>query len=283
MALHWPTFLTRTGSAIVFGIIMIAGLLWADLAFVVLILLIQALCLREFIKLAEGIATIDFSYGQKVMLQAFGILSVLLVALSRLDINTFIGFRHAEKALWATLLFFPTLFFLRGALTGKNHLVQSIWGLAGIIYITLPATLLVYIRSIDWVWPLALILMIWCNDTMAYIVGSLIGKTPFSGISPKKTWEGTIGGAVLTVIGAAIWGYVAEKRLIIDAVALSLCASVAGTAGDLLESRLKRMANVKDSGAMMPGHGGALDRFDSLIVATPFAFAYLYIAKEIFL
>jgi phosphatidate cytidylyltransferase len=129
-----------------------------------------------------------------------------------------------------------------------------------------------------WAWPLFLVLCIWTNDTMAYLVGSFIGRTPFSPISPKKTWEGTAGGAILTVAGAALWAYFSERFLMRDVVAVALCAAIAGTAGDLLESKLKRLAGVKDSGTLMPGHGGALDRFDSLLVATPFAFCYLYLA-----
>jgi len=111
---------------------------------------------------------------------------------------------------------------------------------------------------------------------MAYLVGSFIGKTPFSDISPKKTWEGTLGGIILTIAGAGIWGYYSHYYHMQDWIILSLLVSVAGTAGDLLESKLKRMANVKDSGTMMPGHGGALDRFDSLLIAAPFAFCYAY-------
>src|SRR5690606_15027221 len=131
---------------------------------------------------------------------------------------------------------------------------------------------------IHWVLPLALILMIWMNDTMAYIVGSFIGKRPFSSISPKKTWEGSIGGAVLTLGGTGIWAYYSPLDAAFaaqDWFALALIAVMAGTAGDLFESKLKRLAQVKDSGAIMPGHGGALDRFDSLLVSLPFAFCYI--------
>src|SRR5690606_18892924 len=144
-------------------------------------------------------------------------------------------------------------------------------------YIVLPMILLYSLRMQSIVLPLSLVLMLWMNDTMAYIVGSFIGKTPFSPISPKKTWEGTIGGVLLTLGGAAIWGYYSPYYSMVDWMALALCASIAGTAGDLLESKLKRLANIKDSGNIMPGHGGALDRFDSLLVATPFAFVYAYI------
>jgi len=123
---------------------------------------------------------------------------------------------------------------------------------------------------------LMLVLSIWINDTMAYIVGSLIGKTPFSSISPKKTWEGTIGGIVLAIGVMTLLGYLTGTFKLIDWLCISAIASVAGTLGDLLESKLKRLANVKDTGQMMPGHGGFLDRFDSLLVAIPFVWLYVH-------
>ena len=127
-------------------------------------------------------------------------------------------------------------------LPSKNSLPAALYTLMAFAYITLSISLLLFLRMQSIIIPLALILMIWTNDTMAYIVGSFIGKTPFSSISPKKTWEGTIGGAVLTIIGAAIWGYFTPHYRMVDWMMLALCASVAGTAGDLLESKLKRMA-----------------------------------------
>jgi len=111
---------------------------------------------------------------------------------------------------------------------------------------------------------LIIIFSIWINDTMAYIVGSLIGRTPFSKISPKKTWEGTLGGILLSVLVMGIAGYYFGRYLndwtdwnwIWQWVLIAAIAAVAGTFGDLLESKLKRMAGVKDSGHLMPGHGG---------------------------
>ena len=121
--------------------------------------------------------------------------------------------------------------------------------------------------------PLLIILSMWINDTMAYIVGSLIGKTPFSKISPKKTLEGTIGGIILCITFVTLFfqPLLYWKHLL----AISSICAIMGTAGDLLESKLKRMADVKDSGHIMPGHGGFLDRFDSLLLATPFVWIYL--------
>ncbi|MFZ1264494.1 MAG: phosphatidate cytidylyltransferase, partial [Chitinophagaceae bacterium] len=126
----------------------------------------------------------------------------------------------------------------------------------------------------QWSIPLVIIGSIWINDTMAYIVGSLIGKTPLSKVSPKKTWEGTIGGVILSVLTAGLvaWGVNFDIALFSVIAALS---AISGTFGDLFESKLKRMAGVKDSGSLMPGHGGFLDRFDSLLIATPIVWLYI--------
>ena len=140
-----------------------------------------------------------------------------------------------------------------------------------------------------------LITSIWINDTMAYVVGSFIGKTPFSKISPKKTWEGTVGGAILCILLVGLFGKYASfdaiefpypnpqkptlmrTNILYVSFIIAAIAAVIGTAGDLLESTLKRMAGVKDSGTMMPGHGGFMDRFDSLLLATPFVWLYVEI------
>jgi phosphatidate cytidylyltransferase len=174
---------------------------------------------------------------------------------------------------------------------GEKFLVYCLFG---IVYITMPIVMMIDMRRI---WndfdglkmrmdfgstiPIAIVFSIWVNDTMAYIVGSLIGKTPFSKISPKKTWEGTIGGAILAVVVIGfLFPILADKYFYPFAqhkiwfIIAALCA-IFGTIGDLFESKLKRMANVKDSGAIMPGHGGFLDRFDSLLFAAPAVWVYV--------
>lgn len=267
MAMNWPTFFTRLGSAIVFSIIMMAGLLWNEYAFIALVVLIQVLCLREYFTLIKKITPeVYWPSWLPMTIQAISLLWLLL------ETSLLNGVRFSQL-----LMFAPVLILLLTTLHKKTALQAGIQSLAGMAYIVLPMILLYSLRMQSIVLPLSLVLMLWMNDTMAYIVGSFIGKTPFSPISPKKTWEGTIGGVILTIGGAAIWGYYSPYYSMVDWMALALCASIAGTAGDLLESKLKRLADVKDSGAIMPGHGGALDRFDSLLVATPFAFVYAYI------
>ncbi len=167
----------------------------------------------------------------------------------------------------------------------KRYLSYS---LLGLVYISLPIGLMIALRNLygitvpDDHWdlgkalPLVLIFSLWINDTMAYIVGSLIGKTQMTKISPKKTWEGTIGGIILCVAVMYFVGYFMSLGPV-DSISIAFISATIGTFGDLLESKLKRMAGVKDSGHIMPGHGGFLDRFDSLLVATPFVWLYVYL------
>jgi phosphatidate cytidylyltransferase len=157
----------------------------------------------------------------------------------------------------------------------------------GLAYITLPVLMIIDLgfygnayTQYSCLFPCAIIFSIWINDTMAYIVGSLIGKTSFSKISPKKTWEGTLGGIILCVVLIALLGHYVSVAKVIRArhwIAIASLCAIGGTAGDLLESKIKRMANVKDSGSIMPGHGGFLDRFDSLLIATPLVWIYVTI------
>jgi len=144
----------------------------------------------------------------------------------------------------------------------------------GLLYIPMSFGLLFHLNFFV---PILILASIWINDTMAYIVGSFIGKTPLSSISPNKTWEGTIAGVVLSVV---LMTFVLGQWIPVNAkyiALISLVASIAGSFGDLVESKLKRMAGVKDSGRMMPGHGGFLDRFDSILLATPFVWLLLQI------
>jgi phosphatidate cytidylyltransferase len=279
MALHWPTFFTRLGSAVVFALIMMVGLLWNEWAFLLLISLIMVLCLREYFRIMQAIFPDAAWPGWLPAVTV--IYSLLLLWLPPLA-----GWRRGLPPQLALQQYLPALLFglplltLATGLSKKTGLLAGLTAIGALCYILIPAVMLYSMRLQSLLLPLALVLLIWMNDTMAYLVGSFIGRTPFSPISPKKTWEGTAGGAVLTMALAMAWGWYSKLFHLHDWATLALCASVAGTAGDLFESKLKRMAGIKDSGTMMPGHGGALDRFDSLLVATPFAFAYAYLFME---
>ena len=118
----------------------------------------------------------------------------------------------------------------------------------------------------------------WINDTFAYLTGMLLGKHPLCPkISPKKTIEGFAGGCFFTIVCAAVIAYVYMEGMELHIVGLAVLIVIASTLGDMVESRFKRWVGVKDSGKMLPGHGGFLDRFDSVIFSIPIFFAYLQI------
>ena len=224
MAFNKDVFKTRSLTAVVFVMVMMAGLLVNEYTFVGLFSIIMFGCLYEFSKIIKIIEPRKY------------------------------------------LLYLPFAF----------------------VYIIFPILLLIDLgenpkylpAGYSPIFPCAIIFSIWINDTMAYLVGSFIGKTPFSKISPKKTWEGTIGGVVLSMATIAILGKSLTIAHILDWKAWMILAGICGlfgTFGDLIESKFKRMANIKDSGRIMPGHGGFLDRFDSLLLATPFVWVYIKI------
>ena len=154
----------------------------------------------------------------------------------------------------------------------------------GVVYVALPMALLLFIPMLlspeKWQpWTVIFyIFIIWANDVFAYLFGITLGKHRlFERISPKKSWEGFFGG----LLGAMAMGYVAATVLdgnIVVWVGMALVAAISGVFGDLVESLFKRSVDVKDSGNIIPGHGGWLDRFDALILSVPFVFVYLLIS-----
>lgn len=150
----------------------------------------------------------------------------------------------------------------------------------GVLYAALPMSLLLIIPLLlgNGVWNPWIIIfyvfIIWANDVFAYLFGITLGKHRlFERISPKKSWEGFFGG----LLGAMAMGYVAS--IVVEAnaivwIGLALVAAISGVFGDLIESMFKRSIDIKDSGNIIPGHGGWLDRFDALIVSAPFVFIY---------
>jgi phosphatidate cytidylyltransferase len=270
VALNIQTFLTRLGSAVIFSAIMLCGLLWNDIAFAVLFFIIHFLCLREYALLVEQITGATFSKNEKANFILTGIGVFLLIAVLPLGkhypawLYQQYFYYFLGVTLGALLLFFV---FKRSS--------KSYYLLSGIGYVSVAFGLLIQLRYQHFILPVALILMIWMNDTLAYLCGSFFGKRPFfPSISPKKTIEGTLGGIIFTMALGWVWFHFYQTFSLAEWISLAAIASIVGTVGDLAESKLKRMAGVKDSGSMMPGHGGALDRFDSLLLAAPVAFLY---------
>jgi phosphatidate cytidylyltransferase len=129
---------------------------------------------------------------------------------------------------------------------------------------------------------IGIFIMIWVSDSFAYLVGKTLGRHKlYSAVSPKKTIEGSLGGLVFTLIAAYLLGIYAPFLNTTQWLILALVVVIAGGFGDLIESKMKRAAGVKDSGAILPGHGGMLDRLDSLVFAGPFAYLTLIIFEYV--
>jgi phosphatidate cytidylyltransferase len=286
MAFNVQTFKTRALTAVIFVAVMIVGLLWNRWSFFVLFSIVHFGAWIEYQKLVGKFCP---SYTLITPLQRYGIILAgwcMLLYFSNNEL--FIGnVRFTEIGFWggaASMILIPLI-----VLVEKGSFMKNLaYSLFGLLYISLSLGLLIGIRNLYGIEAegrdelgkaitLTLIFSIWINDTMAYIVGSFIGKTPFSKISPKKTWEGTGGGAVLCVVAMAFIGK-ALGLSYVDAACIAAIAAITGTLGDLFESKLKRMAGVKDSGSFMPGHGGFLDRFDSLLFASVGVWFYMIIA-----
>ncbi len=287
MAFNWQTFRTRALTAIVFVVVMLAGLLWNQWSFLVLFSVIHFGCWWEYLRLMEKIHNMAFHIYTKLglMLIGFGLMlwfcgPAYNIAGYGLKENFSLPVSGTGFILLVIGIFQKTKIELKsfGAAALGLFYISLSWGLMMDMYRQMDIHVhdTMYVIGPNYL-PLLIIVSIWINDTMAYIVGSIIGKTPLSKISPKKTWEGTIGGIILsiTVVGLiAFLGFKLE-RLSVHVMIIAALAALVGTFGDLLESKLKRMADVKDSGRIMPGHGGFLDRFDSLILATPFVWLYI--------
>lgn len=181
------------------------------------------------------------------------------------------------------LLLFSIIALLELFRNKKNPFQNIALTILGIVYVILPFSLLYEIgfhkigheRMYLWQWVLSVFVLVWCNDTFAYLFGRALGKNKlFERISPKKTWEGFIGGILMAILAAFLMAYFFELDTT-ELIVYGLIVGVIGTGGDLVQSMLKRSLGVKDSGNILPGHGGILDRFDGVIFVIPIIF-YLH-------
>ncbi len=266
------------------GAVMLALLLGATLTsittFLILLLVVMVAGMMEFYRLAQ----LDGARPQRWLGLTMGVLIFTFA------IVFFSGMSRPNDALYFLpfILAVPFLMLIVELFsTGADPLKNVGSSLLGVGYVALPMSLLIGIPLLlsdnEWEpWSLLwFIFIIWANDVFAYLFGITLGRHKMCpAISPKKSWEGFAGG----ILGAFAAAYVASQLLGQDPVmwcGLALVAAPTGVLGDLVESQLKRKVGVKDSGNLIPGHGGLLDRFDALLMATPFTFLYLVIYQVV--
>lgn len=271
----------RTASGLVLAAVMLGAIVWSQWSFG---LLLAALLVGGMLEFYALVAKQGFSPQRIVGLVAGLVLFGLNFALICDDIRIF-GSQHRAFAcgLALLLLLLPAVCICE-LFRRREHPAADIGTtLLGVVYVALPCSLLGYIPIIgSEAWNprvmLFYLFIVWANDVFAYLVGMTLGRHRLcERLSPKKSWEGFFGG----LVGAAVVGLLAAW--VLDGryatwTGLALVAASTGVLGDLVESMLKRAAGVKDSGRLIPGHGGVLDRFDALLLSAPFVFVYMLFA-----
>ncbi|MES2515338.1 MAG: phosphatidate cytidylyltransferase [Bacteroidota bacterium] len=284
MALNLKTFATRTVTAAVFVAVLLSCICYNFISFTTLFFVVSVWGLFEFYQLAEKLGAKPYKwigYITGACIFGFGVV-----------VNSNLALFYPVEKLFAFILILMFSIFIVALFDQKPHtLVNIAYTLGGLIYAVLPFVILIniaytfnhpqgstyeHIAPYNFHYVLGIILLIWASDVCAYLVGSFIGKNKlYERISPGKTWEGSIGSALLTIGCSFVIAHWFPELALKHWIAIALLVCVFGTIGDLVESMMKRQAGVKDSGRIMPGHGGILDRFDSLLFVSPFVYAYL--------
>lgn len=273
-------FIQRAITGVIFVGVLVGCILWDPISFTLLFALISALTIHEFGTIVSKQPDVEIN---KPICMLAGIF-------------LFFGFAYLGVMPRQTEVLIPYLFLILYLLVSelylkkKNPLNNWAYAMMSQVYIALSFAMLnvlayhstggssPYNVQYNPILPLSIFIFTWINDTGAYCTGMLFGKHRlFERISPKKSWEGSIGGGIFSVIAAVIMAHFFPFMSLGVWIGLALTVVVFGTLGDLTESLLKRTLGIKDSGNILPGHGGMLDRFDSTLMAVPAAVVYLYI------
>ena len=243
--------------------IILIAIYWSMWSYFLLFFFIMVFCMLEFYKLVgiKGVLPQRF-LGIFIGGLAYMIVFIRCIGWIRIDYLYLLGPMIA-------LMYCMELY--RKTVSPFTNIAYT---LLGIIYVSVPFSLLHMIAfhqgGYHYALVIGILLLLWTNDTGAYLIGSSMGKRKlFQRISPKKSWEGSMGGALLTLlVGYLLAGYFHSIN-VWEWLAIGSTVIIAGTYGDLIESMLKRSIHCKDSGALIPGHGGMMDRFDSFLLVIP--------------
>ncbi|HKL36266.1 MAG TPA: phosphatidate cytidylyltransferase [Salegentibacter sp.] len=256
----------RTISGLLYVSILVASILSSEFIFISLFYLLGLVCLIEMQKLLH--------------LKSYALYAVQALLFY---LFSYLKFNQDATILLLFITIFVNLFLVKDLLVvrkipvfeKKKYIIIIFYLISSVIFLTLIPTIEgVFIPKL----VVGIFILIWTNDTFAYIVGKNFGnKKLFERISPNKTIEGFLGGLVFSGIASFFIFYYTQFLTFPIWLGLAIILSIFGTLGDLIQSKFKRQAGVKDSGTLMPGHGGLFDRLDSIIFSSPFVYAYLYI------
>ena len=270
-------FIQRAVTGALFVVILVGCILYSPLSFGILFTIIGALSVHEFAHLVNRNGGVSINKTITALGGAYLFLALMGFCTSAIDARVFLPYLGLLLYLMITELY----------LKKENPIGNWAYAMLSQLYVALPFALLNVLAfqndpettsvSYNPILPLSIFVFLWLNDTGAYCFGSLFGKHRlFERISPKKSWEGSIGGGIVAIAASFAFAYFFPVMTWAEWAGLALVVVIFGTWGDLTESLLKRQLQIKDSGSILPGHGGMLDRFDSSLMAIPAGVVYLY-------
>lgn len=264
---------TRAITGFFFIVVMLASVLLGHYVFGAFYLVLSLFCLREFYSLVKqgGVNTNQ--------LAGFVSGAIIYTSFALISANALVPF---QKYIFLLTLTVTAVFVQELFKKSPAPFTNIAYTFLGLVLVIAPFSFfhaLAYLgNSFNFHFPLAFLLMLWANDTGAYLCGMAIGKHKlFERHSPKKTWEGFIGGVLIAAGVGSVIGHFYTDLPWVQWAFVGIIIGTVGTMGDLVESMFKRSINVKDSGSILPGHGGLLDRFDGLFLAVPVVYTYLYL------
>lgn len=277
--LNWRNLITRGVAGVVYIFILLFGILYNKYSFVIVFGVVLVFALDEFFKLIE-------QKTPHLISKLFNIISGVVIFLS--------AYLFLEEksilALPISALVYLLFLFASAIIINRSDIFNTIiYSAFGQLYITLPFCLLLLISYeyklantiYYYAFVLAIFVFIWVNDTFAFLSGITLGKHKLhERISPKKTIEGFVGGIFFTMLAGVGFSFLYTEYNIYFWIGFALIVSLFATLGDLFESLIKRTYKVKDSGNLIPGHGGILDRIDSLLLVIPAIYVYLLITNS---
>ena len=277
--LNWRNLITRGVAGAVYVCVLLFGVLYNQYSFVIVFGVVLIFALNEFFKLIEQKTRHHIS-------KLFNIISGIIIFISA---YLFLEEKSILALPISALVYLLSLFASPVVIKRSDIFSTIIYSVFGQLYITLPLCLLLLISyeyKLDntiyyYAFVLAIFIFIWVNDTFAFLTGITMGKHKLlERISPKKTIEGFVGGIFFTVLAGVGFSFLFTEYNIYFWIGFALIASLFATLGDLFESLIKRTYKVKDSGNLIPGHGGILDRIDSLLIVVPAIYVYLLITNS---
>lgn len=269
-------FIQRAITGIIFVAVLIGCIIGSPFSFGILFAIISGMATYEFCNLVNKQEDVDINRNICTLGSIFLFFCFFYYGINPTDTGIFIPYLILLVYLMISELY----------LKKSNPIHNWAYSMLSQVYVGLPFALLnvLAFQSIEatsyyqFILPLSIFIFIWINDTGAYCTGMLFGKHRlFERISPKKSWEGSIGGAIFCIAAAFALAHWVPVMNTMEWIGMALTVVIFGTWGDLTESLMKRHLGIKDSGNILPGHGGMLDRFDSAIMAIPATVVYLYV------